>query len=316
MPWGAVAGAAIGAAGSYMSRPDDPEAAPMTGMQNVQNLMAPHYYQRAMDMAANGFQAGPGFNQDQQNAFGMIRNTAGGSPTQTAAQNAMMRGANGNANPMFGMDNPYTTKAIDATTSDMQRQFNRTTAPMLDAMNSRANTGFGTSSAVDSMRTDAYQGLNDQMAQVSNDMRMRDLNSQQHMGEGMAQRQLQAAGMGPAMQGMQYNNANALLGAGNQQQTFDFNEFMRGQNHLAQGFGYMGSVMGQNPGQIPMQQGQGNPNYLNSAMGGAVSGMGVMNQFRSPQQNDPYAMPTTSDGNIYQPTEGFGSWWGGNGGGW
>ena len=226
-----------------------------------------------------------GLNADQQAAFNAVRQRAAG--------------PGGVTNPMFGLDNPYTQKAIDATTSDMQKQFNRTTAPMLDAMNSRANTGFGTSSAVDEMRTTAYQGLNDQMGQVSNDMRMQDLRAQQQMGEGYANR-------APAMQAMDYRNAEALLGVGNQQQQFgqanrdfDYQEFMRA-------IGYPDVQLG--------RLGVGNPNvstqtqpgagWLSGAIGGYFGGQGVNNVLRGaaaqqPQQQQ-YQNPRPLDWNDYQ----------------
>jgi hypothetical protein len=300
MPWGAAIGAigAIGSAAISEGGQEDPQMAPPAFSQlppHLQNLNQ-EQYNLAMTQYGTPFQGFGGqryapMNGMQNQAMGMVQNRAGGSPTEMAAQGAVQRGASGNANPMFGMDNPYTTKAIDATTSDMQRQFDRTTRPMLDAMNSRAATGFGTNSGVDEMRNVAYQGLNDQMGQVSNDMRMKDLFAQQQMGEGMAQRQLQAANLAPSMQGMDYNNANQLMNAGNfqqargdQQGAFDYGEFMRQLQYPGQQMNLMGQAFGGVTGGATMMPAQQSPNYFNQALGGAMAGQGVYNMFNQPQQ--------------------------------
>jgi hypothetical protein len=298
MSWVAVGGAAVGVIGGAINNKQasknagSSQMAPSAFAQlppHLQNLNQ-EQYNLAMTQYGTPFQQYGGFNPMQQQAQGMIQNRAGGSATDSAVQGAVQRGASGNANPMFGMDNPYTTKAIDATTSDMQRQFNRTTAPMLDAMNSRANTGFGTSSSMDEMRNVAYQGLNDQMGQVSNDMRMQDLRAQQQMGEGMAQRQLQAATLGPAMQGMDYNNANQLMGAGNQQHAFDYGEFMRQLQDPQQKMNLMGQAFGGVTGGATMMPGQNVPqtSMFNNALGGAMMGQGFGNMW---QQQPNYTVP-------------------------
>jgi hypothetical protein len=284
MTWAAVGGAAVGVIGGAINnkqaaKNNQQQMAPSAFAQLPPHMQELNQQQYNLAMT-QGMTPWGGFNPNQQQAFGMIQNRAGGSPTEQAAQGAVQRAASGNANPMFGMDNPYTTKAIDATTSDMQRQFNRTTAPMLDAMNSRANTGFGTSSAVDEMRTDAYQGLNDQMSQVSNDMRMKDLFAQQQMGEGMAGRQLQAANLAPSMQGMDYNNANALMGVGNMQQNapMDWAKYQMGM------FGApFGSLAG-GGAQMMAPQGAGQTSMFNNALGGAMMGQGFGNMWNQRTQ--------------------------------
>jgi hypothetical protein len=295
--WAAVGGAAVGVIGGAINNKQaqknagSPQMAPSAFAQlppHLQNLNQ-HQYNLAMGQYNQPFQQFGGFNPMQQQAQGMIQNRAGGSATEQAAQGAVQRAASGSTNPMFGMDNPYTTKAIDATTSDMQRQFDRTTRPMLDAMNSRAATGFGTNSGVDEMRNVAYQGLNDQMGQVSNDMRMQDLRAQQQMGEGMAGRQLQAANLAPSMQGMDYNNINQLMGAGNQQHAFDYGEFMRQLQYPQQQMNLMGQAFGGVTGGATMMPSQNIPqtSMFNNALGGAMMGQGFGNMWPGAQAQQP-----------------------------
>jgi hypothetical protein len=292
----------VGSAAISAGSKDDP-ATPLTGFQqlppHLQNLNQ-NQYNLAMQQYQTPFQAFGGnrfqqFNPNQNRAMNMVYNRAGGSPTEAAAQSAVQRGASGNANPMFGMNNPYTNKAISDATGDIEKNFNRTTAPMLDAMNSRANTGFGTSSGMDEMRNVAYENLNKQTGQVANDMRMQDLRAQQQMGEGMAGRQLQAANLAPSMQGMDYNNASQLMQMGNtqmshdqQQNDFDYSEFMRNLGYPQQQMALMSAPFGGMGGTI-MQPGQQNqtPNYFNQALGGAMFGQGVSNMMNQRTQPVP-----------------------------
>lgn len=205
--------------------------------------LGPALTNASVNAAAQPFQPYPGqriepFNPAQQTAFGMTANRAlNGSPVEMAGQNAVTRAAMGNANPMFGLDNPYLNKQIDNTLGDLNRNFERTVLPNIDAMNVRANTGFGTSSAVNGpggIRSEAYKNLNDTAAKTANDMRYKDYYTQAQLGEGMAGRQLQAAGLAPNLGALDYRNIDALLGVGNQQQQlgqsgrdFNYQEFLR-----------------------------------------------------------------------------------------
>jgi hypothetical protein len=260
------------------------------GTTTTQQSGPPDYLRNAGIAASQipfqGFGQGvEGMNADQQAAFNAVRQRAAG--------------PGGVTNPMFGMDNPYTQKQIDAVTGDIKKNFDRTTAPMLDQMNQRATGGFGTNSGVDEMRNVAYQNLNDQMGQVSNDMRMQDLRAQQQMGEGYANR-------APAMQAMDYRNAEALLGVGNQQQQFgqanrdfDYQEFLRSQQYPDVQLGRLG--VGNPNVQSSTQPGAG---WLSGALGGYFGGMGVNNVLRGaaaqqPQQQQ-YQNPRPLDWNDYQ----------------
>jgi hypothetical protein len=177
-------------------------------------------------------------------------------------------------NPMFGMDNPYLQKQIDAATGDIKKNFDQTTRPMLDAMNSRANTGFGTSSSMDEMRGTAYEGLNKQLGQVSNDMRFKDYYNQSQLGEGNAARQ------------------NAF---GQHQQGFDYNEFLRSQQYPDVQLGRLGV---------------GNPNvnttpgagWLQGAIGGYMGGLGAQGMIGGAQSQQP---PIRTD-QFYNSIYGFG----------
>lgn len=261
------------------------------GSQNQTTTSGPPDYLRNAGQAAASipFQPYPAgqrnepLNADQQAAMAQVRQRAAG--------------PGGVTNPMFGMDNPYTNKAIADATGDIERNFNRTTRPMLDQMNSRANTGFGTSSAMDEMRTGAYADLNKQTGQVANDMRMQDLRAQQQMGEGYANR-------APAMQQMDYRNAEALLGVGNQQQAFgqtnrdfDYTEFMRALQYPDVQLGRLGVG-------APNVQTTPGAGWFNGALGGYFGGMGVnnvLNRSTTPPPPNPYSY---GNGNQYDPTGG------------
>lgn len=244
--WGSAIGnllPLIGAVGGAAQGSKDQTVTNKTELPPWLQALGPQLTNAAVNAANQPFQPYGGqriepFNPTQQAAFGMVQNRAmNGSPVERAGQDAVTRGATGNANPMFGLDNPYLNKQIDNTLGDLNRNFERTVLPNIDAMNTRANTGFGTSSAVNGaggLRSEAYRNLNETAAKTANDMRYKDYYTQTQLGEGMAGRQLQAAGLAPNLGALDYRNADALLGIGNQQQQlgqqgqdFNYQEFLR-----------------------------------------------------------------------------------------
>lgn len=293
--WAAVGGAAVGVIGGAIN---NKQAAKNNQQQMAPSAFAqlpPHMqelnqqqYNLAMTQGMTPWQ---GFNQNQMQGQQMLYDQAAGQHGyENAAKQAVQGNAQGGMNPMFGMNNPYTQEAINAVTGDIQKNFQRTTAPMLDAMNSRANTGFGTSSAVDEMRNVAYEGLNKQTGQVANDMRMKDLFAQQQLGEGNANRMLQAANLAPSMQNMNYANANAMLGLGQMQQQapMDWSKYQMGM------FGApFGSLAG-GGAQMMAPQGGDQTSWFNNALGGAMMGQGFGNMIRSPRSTTP-PLPSYND---------------------
>jgi hypothetical protein len=241
--WGSTIGSllpAIGAVGGALQGSQNQTVTNQTQLPPWLQALGPQLTNAAVNAANQPFQPYGGtriepFNPNQQAAFGMTQQRATqGSPVERAGQDAAVRAATGNANPMFGLDNPYLNKQIDAAVGDVNRNFNKTVVPQLDAMNVRANTGFGTSSGMDEMRGEAYRNLNETTGKLANDMRYKDYYTQAQLGEGMAGRQLQAAGLAPNLGAMDYRNIDALLGVGNQQQQlgqqgqdFNYSEFMR-----------------------------------------------------------------------------------------
>ncbi len=271
MPWGAVAGAAIGVAGEYLNQPDAPQLAPQSATETWQGYMAPQYYQTVANQAAQPYSPYGGQGVAPMNA------------TQQAVGQSMM---NGVSNPYFGMDNPYLDQQIAGVTSDMQTNFNNTTVPMLAQQDQMANTGFGWSSAADQMESTAYQGLNDQMAQVSNDMRMDDYKMQAQMGEQDAARDMQ-------MMQMQMGYGNQQQATSQAQNTFDYNQYLAAMQYPQQQINMMGAAMGM-PSQSPTYApGTVSPDYLNSAMGGAAAGQAAYNMYQTPPTQPQQGGPST-----------------------
>lgn len=271
--------------------------------------LGPQFTNAAINAANQPFQPYGGqriqpFGQDQQSAFNMVRNRATqGSPVEQAGQSAVTRAATGNANPLFGLDNPYLNKQIENTLGDINRNFERTVLPNIDAMNTRANTGFGTSTGVDDLRSEAYRNLGETTARTANDMRYRDYYNQTQLGEGMAGRQLQAAGLAPNLSGLDYRNAEALLNIGNQQQglgqqqqDFNYNEFLRQLAYPDVQLGRMGAPFGFNQGQTTTTSTPG-AGWLEGGIGGLLGGIGAANMMN--QSTNPLGSATQQTPNYY-----------------
>jgi hypothetical protein len=209
---------------------------------------------------------------------------------------------------MFGLDNPYLNTQIDNAVGDINRNFNKTVVPQLDAMNTRANTGFGTSSAMDEMRGNAYRDLNETTAKTANDMRYKDYYNQTQLGEGMAGRQLTAAGLAPNMGALDYRNAEALLGIGNQQQQlgqqqqdFNYSEFMRQLQYPDQQLQRLGYPFGFNQGQTTTRTDPGVGAWA-GGISGLLGGIGMSNQMGNAASRPATMTPPPNTGRGLLPT--------------
>jgi len=110
--------------------------------------------------------------------FGSAMDMVGGVPTASLA--------NASTNPLFGMDNPYTEKAIKAAQEDTIEAYNENVMPQLDRLMQQSGS-FG-NTGVQEMQKDAARNFSEELGQIANDMRYKDLFAQQGMGEAAANR--------------------------------------------------------------------------------------------------------------------------------
>lgn len=91
------------------------------------------------------------------------------------------------SNPYAGMNNPYTTEAIDNASNDAIRNYQKFTAPARDAQAVRSGS-FG-NSGVQEMQLEDQRNLQGTLGGIATNARMADLAAQQRMGESAADRQ-------------------------------------------------------------------------------------------------------------------------------
>lgn len=261
----------IGAVGGAFQGSKDQTVTNTTQLPSWLQALGPAYTNASIAASQQPFTAFGQYNPDQLAAFQAARNLSQGTPLQATGTDALTRAMQGGTNPYFGMDNPYTQKAIDKAAADTTRNFNNAVLPGLDSMSARANTGFGVSSAFDGsggLRSEAYRNLGDTLANQANDMRYKDLFAQQQLGESNAARQIQAANLVPNYSAMNWSNIEPLLNIGNQQQNLSYNEFLRGQNWTDQMLKRLGSPFGFNQGTTSTSTAPGV-----GAVAGGISGL-------------------------------------------
>lgn len=133
--------------------------------------------------AANQQRAGP--QQYADNQF------IGQASKMDLGSNSYLGGSAGQAtagsNPYAGMDNPYTTQAIDNASNDAIRNYQKFTAPARDAQAVRSGS-FG-NSGVQEMQLEDQRNLQGTLGGIATNARMADLAAQQRMGESAADRQ-------------------------------------------------------------------------------------------------------------------------------
>jgi hypothetical protein len=210
--------------------------------------LPPHLAALGPGFAARAAEAGnlpnPGvepFNADQLAGFQAVRDQAAG-PLTGDATGLLSRTMRGD----YLQGNPYLDRMVAQTTDDLQGRFNTT------AMGSGS---FGNANATQA----GMRGI----ADAANTLRYTNYSNERD-------RQMQAAGLAPAINQMGLLNANALLGVGDQQQQFgdrvrqnDMDWRMRQLDALGKPFGYnMGSTTTQT---------QPGTNRLAGALGGALT---------------------------------------------
>lgn len=156
------------------------------------------------------------WNQNQNTAAAMMNQFAtNGSPAGNAANLALIRQANGVANPYEG-DNPYLQSMIDSSNADISKAYANGVAAQTDAAAARAGAYGGT----------GYQsqvGMNQDMlaknlaANTSNLRYQNYINSGNLFGQDQ-NRQLQAAALGPQSQAADMSAMQGLFNVGTAQQ--------------------------------------------------------------------------------------------------
>ena len=182
--------------------------------------------------------------------------------------------ASASSNPYAGMNNPYTTQAIDAASADAARNYNLYTTPQRDAQMARSGS-FG-NTGVQQMQLEDSRNFGNTLGNIANSARMSDLNRQQDMGEAAANRQT----------GVSQFNVGARAGDLNRNLAGTFT----GQGLNLQGIGMDGNLA---QGMGMFNAGQGNSmNMFNAGQGNAMNmfnagqGNNMLSQGRSLAQGD------------------------------
>ena len=255
------------------------------------------YLGRAQDVANNPYVQSPGTftpaNDTLQAGWQATANRAiNGSPEMGAASQGLQsfysQPQQGAArNPYASAQNPYLSEQIGYAQGDLTKAWNNTTAPQFDKMMS--NSGSFGNSGVSQYAGLAAQGLQQNLGRVSSDMRSSAYNKAADMSEAYAgrsdsmygqnqNRMLNAYGMAPAFAANDYNDANALLGVGQQMQ--GFNQAATNQNNKwweeSQGFAQnqlnnYGGALGINTGTTSSTS-TPNPSTASQVVGGAIAG--------------------------------------------
>ena len=252
---------------------------------------------RAQDVANNPYVQSPGTftpaNDTLQAGWQATANRAiNGSPEMGAASQGLQsfygQPQQGAArNPYASAQNPYLSEQIGYAQGDLTKAWNNTTAPQFDKMMS--NSGSFGNSGVSQYAGLAAQGLQQNLGRVSSDMRNSAYNKAADMSESYANRSdsmygqnqnrmLNAYGMAPTFAANDYNDANALLGVGQQMQ--GFNQAATNQNNKwweeSQGFAQnqlnnYGAALGINTGTTSSTS-TPNPSTASQVVGGAIAG--------------------------------------------
>lgn len=283
---GAAAGGGAAAAGGGLLSQIGSGASAVGGfLRDNANWLAPaagavagYLGSQSDDITPYGGEMSAGFTPEQTQGLGMIRDAAG----NIGATQAQMHGLLGQAttpqtaatNPLFGLDNPALTGAIDRAQQDLSRNYNTLVAPKFSMGSSFGSSGLAETEAL------ARKDYTDSMANIGTQMRYQNYGLQAQLGESQAGRQdaMGNANANRAMQGvsmagniglMPAQMGSTLMNAGASQQQSNqaaldrqYNEFVRQQvpqsNQWAGALG--GAMLGSQMGGF-MQPVQA-PNYM------------------------------------------------------
>jgi hypothetical protein len=275
----AALGAAAGAAGGG--------ATTATSSQELPAWLQPYasdYANFVASVARNpyqefGGQGVAGLNQDQQNAFQMIRDQAGMSnPMNQASQDLNMATMRGDF--LRPESNPYLQSTFDEAAKRMTDAYGRSSAQTNAAFHDAGSFGSsGHGALVESNNRYFGESLANRANQVYGQNYQNERSRQTTTG-------LQAPNLAGTMQSNAYRNAEALMGAGsaqqqNQQQQNDFSyqEFLRRQQFPQQQVNTYGSLFGRNLGGTTTQS-QPGISTTQGLLGGAAAGLGLYRQYQ------------------------------------
>lgn len=231
------------------------------------------YLGRAQDVANNPYVQSPGTytpaNDTLQAGWQATANRAiNGSATMDAANKQLTNTINGG-----GYNNPYLTQQISNAQGDLTNAWNNVQAPQFDKMMSSSGS-FG-NSGVSQYAGMAAQGLQQNLGRVASDMRFNGYNTERN-------NQMQATMAAPTFAQADYNDANALLGVGQQMQGFNQQGANQNQKWWEESQAYpqqqlnqYGQALGMNTGQTTTQS-TPDPSKLNQIIGGAIAGSQVL----------------------------------------
>ena len=219
-----------------------------------------------------------GFSPDQDRAFGMVRGLPMSvQPHLNNAGHAYTAGVNAIANPSLMMDryrNPHEEQVVDAAVGDLRREYRR-----LDE-GTRLASPFG-GSRLALREAENARNFMDRAGSVSGQLRHQGFNTAAQLGQAATDRLLAAGdrslGLGQAVQGLGLQTAEALAGAGAQQQALDqarldlrYGDFLDELNYPLSALSIRQSAVGQTPmgtvGRVPVTGGGG--------LGGTLGGFG------------------------------------------
>ena len=203
----------------------------------------------------------------QQQGLDMMQAAAGNAPQVQAQMQGLLSQATAQ-NPMFGLENPGLTGAIDRAQQDLSRNYNTLVAPKFSMGSSFGSSGLGELEAL------ARKDVTDAMANIGTQMRYQNYGLQANLGEAQANRAMQGVsaagniGMYPTQVGTGLMNAGAAQQQSNQAALDrQYQEFVR------------------------TNQPQGNP--WAGALGGAMLGSQMGGFLQQPQVQAPNYMPTS-----------------------
>lgn len=216
------------------------------------------------------------------------------------------------SNPYLGQDNPYLTGMIDKAQGDVVRNYNLSTQPAYNSAMVRSGS-FG-NAGVQEMNQNAQSQLQQNLGNISNQMRGQDYQNQQQMYQWDQQfdRSLYNDAYGQNRQdymdamgllgGQQQATQNDISNAGNIQNTpmQYWQQFSNGANSIGQGYGNS-SV-----------QGSGSP--ILGAIGGAQLGQAAMNSYKQGGWGGGYGVNSAGSGGSDANYADYGSASGSTGG--
>lgn len=242
-----------------------------------------------------GGELSAGFNSDQTNAFDQVRQMAGdnqqGMDHARSAIDGTITGDNDYARylaAMGGDTNPYLDSVVNSSLGDITRSYGGALGSQLGQFSQGG--AFGGSAHQEAMANSENE-LAQNLGRASTGLRYQDFNDRmgrQFAGmENERSRQVGSAFNLPAFNQQGYQDANALLGIGNQQQgqaqdvlNKDYGQYLDQRNWSAGRLGLLGQASGQVGNQYNSSKVVApNPNYqspFQQLMGVATTAAGVM----------------------------------------